>query len=367
MNPTLKKIQLVSKIPAYHAFRILGKPALYPVNLTISLLYSCNSRCRTCNVYMKKVNNLTVEEYEKIFRSLGKAPYWFTFSGGEPFLRKDIAEVVKLAYRYCEPGIINIPTNGSLYHRIPGLVEDILKHTPNSEVIINLSLDNIGEKHDEIRGLKDNYKKAMETYRALKELKRYPNLTIGIHTVISNFNVDEFQEIYRELIQLEPDSYITEIAEERVELGTIGEPITPDLDRYRRAIDFLRAEMVKKKQKGVAQIAQAFRYEYYQLVKQILEQRTQVIPCMAGVMSAQISPDGEVWPCCIRADSMGNLRDHNYDFKAVWNSAAAKKIRTSIRNKECYCPLANASYTNMLASPTTLFKVLKHLHEWNHT
>jgi len=114
----------------------------------------------------------------------------------------------------------------------------------------------VGEKHDDIRGLKDNFEKAMKTYQALKELKRYPNLTIGIHTVISNFNVDEFQEIYRELIQLEPDSYITEIAEERVELGTIGEPITPDVERYSKAIDFLRAEMLKKKQSGVARRCQ---------------------------------------------------------------------------------------------------------------
>jgi len=361
MNATLKKVQLLSKLPAFHAFRILGKPSLFPVNLTISLLYSCNSRCLTCNIYLKKVKRFTPQEYEKLFRHLGKAPYWFTFSGGEPFLRKDIGEIVKLAYTHCEPGIINIPTNGSLPEHVGRQVEDILKHCTRSEVIINLSLDQLGEEHDRIRGLKDNFKKAMQTYRILKSLKHYPNLTIGIHTVISNFNVDEFREIYHGLIRLEPDSYITEIAEQRVELGTMGEPITPDLERYARAIDYLRAQMRRQKVNGVAQVTQAFRYEYYQLVKQILSRQTQVIPCFAGIMSAQIAPDGEVWPCCIRADSMGNLRDYDYDFKKVWTSGQAKKIRRSIRNKECHCPLANASYTNMLASPRTLIRVARHL------
>ncbi len=361
MNDLFKKIQMVSRIPAYHAFRALGTPMLHPVNITVSLLYNCNSRCKTCNVYLKKVNNFSLEEYDKVFTSLGEAPYWFTFSGGEPFLRQDIAEVIKLAYKRCKPGIINIPTNGSLYQRIPGLAKEIIEGCPESEVIINLSLDNVGEKHDYIRGFPNNFERAMKTYESLKELRSYPNFTVGIHTVISNFNVNEFTGIYDELIQLEPDSYITEIAEERVELGTIGEGITPSKENYARAINFLRGEMKKKKQSGVAKIAQAFRYEYYDLVKKIMLQQTQVIPCFAGIMSAQISPDGNVWPCCIRGDSMGNLRDNEYDFGKVWKSGQAARIRKSIRNKECHCPLANASYTNMLASPSTVIKVVRNL------
>ena len=239
MNPTLKKIQLVSKLPAFQALRAAGSGMLYPVNITISLLYSCNSRCRTCNVYLKRVNNFTVDEYDKLFANLGRAPYWFTFSGGEPFLRKDIAEVIKSAYRRTSPGIINIPTNASLYHRIPDLAEDIVSNCPDSDVIINVSLDHLGTKHDEIRGLKNNFERAMKTYEGLKKLKRYPNFTLGIHTVISNYNVDEFKDIYEGLIPLEPDSYITEIAEERVELDTVGWGITPMAEKYGPIADFL--------------------------------------------------------------------------------------------------------------------------------
>jgi hypothetical protein len=54
---------------------------------------------------------------------------------------------------------------------------------------------------------------------------------------------------------------------------------------------------------------------------------------------------------------MANLRDVNYDFRKVWFSDEAERIRASIRNKECHCPLANASYTNLLMNPRTLTKV----------
>ena len=359
----MTKLQLLSRLPRYRRYyrRLKGNPPL-PLNVTVSLLYSCNSRCMTCNVYEKRVENFTVDEYRRTFASLGTAPYWFTMSGGEPFLRKDIVDICRAAYDYCQPGIINIPTNGSLYKVIPDRVKQIATYARNTEIIINLSLDEVGAEHDRIRGFSGNWQRAMETYRQLKELsKKHANLTIGIHTVISQFNVARFPEIYRELIQLEPDSYITEVAEERVELGTIGEAITPDANSYAGAIDFLIAEMKKKKPSGVARIAQAFRYEYYRMVKEYLKKPRQVIPCYAGVVSAQISPDGDVWPCCIRADSMGNLRENDYDFYRVWNSPQAMKIRKSIKNRECACPLANAGYTNMLMNVSSLMKVANHL------
>ncbi len=358
----LKKIQLLSKLPVYKGFYkfAMGRPPL-PANFTLSLLYSCNSRCKTCNVYLKKVDNLTPDEYDKIFATVGQAPFWFTLSGGEPFLRKDIVEVTKTIYRRSKPAIINIPTNGSLYRIIPERVEAILQACPESEIIINLSLDDIGPKHDEIRGFPGNWERAMKTYQELSRLKHYPNLTLGIHTVISVFNVKRFPEIYRALIKLQPDSYITEIAEERVELGTMGKKITPDYEHYAAAIDFLVGEMKNHRLKGLADVARSFRIEYYQLVKKFLQTHDQVIPCYAGIVSCQISPDGEVWPCCVRGDSMGNLRENNYDFPRVWNSPEAQKIRKSIKNRECACPLANASYTNLLLHGRSLLKIASRL------
>ncbi len=352
-------LEVLPKIAKLQASYALGKPLALPMNLTISVSYRCNSRCKTCNVWQRPNDDFTIEEYDKTFASIGRDAYWFTFSGGEPTLRKDLPEMVEAAYRHCRPGIINIPTNGIQDKIIPGRIERVLQAAPTSEVIVNLSLDGVGEKHDIVRGVKGNFERAMRTYAGLKALKdHYKNFTLGVHTVISNFNVDEFDTIYAFVRdELKPDSFISEIAEERVELDTVGMGITPTIQKYQPAIERLQEGIRKAEFNGVSRITQAFRDRYYDLVKRTLVEKRQVIPCLAGVASAQIAPNGDVWTCCIRAESVGNLRKHNYDFRATWNTTRANELRRSIKAGECYCPLANASYTNMLCHIPTVASV----------
>ena len=120
-------VKVLSKIPSYKLFRQFGWPRMLPMNITCSMLYRCNSRCLTCNIWEKKVEYFSVDEWDKTFQSLGKAPFWFTFSGGEPFLRRDIPDIVKAAYDRCHPGIVNIPTNAFATNVITNSVEKILQ------------------------------------------------------------------------------------------------------------------------------------------------------------------------------------------------------------------------------------------------
>ncbi len=345
------------KIPLFKFYRGFGLPRILPINLTVSLTNRCNSRCMTCNIYEKKPGEFSLDEYEKTFKSIGKSPYWITFSGGEPFLREDIVEVCLSAYRNCKPRIINIPSNGLLSDRIEMGVRDILKGCPEAAIVINLSIDGIGNRHDEIRGSRGCFEKVMDTYKRLKSIKQ-TNLTLGIHTVISKYNVKEIPVLYNRLRELKPDSYITEIAQERVELGTIGAGITPSFHDYSSAIDFISNEMKGWDMKGIARVARAFRLRYYQMVKSVLHEKKMFIPCYAGFASCQIAPNGDVWAFCIKAEKMGNLRDAGYDFKKIWTSKKAQKVRESIKMRLCFCPLANASYTNMLFPLWTLARVV---------
>jgi MoaA/NifB/PqqE/SkfB family radical SAM enzyme len=306
---------------------------------------------------MKREKELTLEEWVKVLRSLGKAPFWFTISGGEPFMNTFIAELAVAAYEICQPGIINIPTNAIL-GSIPDRVQRIAQGCPKSQIIINLSLDGVGEKHDHIRGVPGNFEKFERTLKALLELRQsLPNLAIGIHTVVSTFSINHLDEVMAYADSSGADQFITEIAEPRVELDTIGLPITPDKDSYAQAINKLIAHVRANQYRGIARITEAFRIEYYQLVQRILEEQDQVIPCYAGWASAQIYADGTVWPCCVRADDLGNLRDTGYDFPAIWFGEKIKEVRRSIAAKECHCPLANASYTNLLLDIPTLARV----------
>jgi MoaA/NifB/PqqE/SkfB family radical SAM enzyme len=356
VNPT-KALPLLG----YHSFRAVGYPKLLPINLTVSVTYSCPSRCKTCDIWKKKVDNLTTDEYAKVFRSLGHSPMWVTVSGGDQFLRADLPEVFRLIRHILRPSVINLPMNGIATKRIEQLLPEIAKNTEGSQLVINLSIDDIGERHDEIRGHTGNYDKILKTYRLVRELqKTHKHIAVGFHSVISRFNVERIPEIYEELQKYGPDAYLTEIAEERVELGTIKKNISPEPHEYAQAVDYLSGRMREKRTKHpVGRLVESLRLEYYQLVKRTLTEKTQVIPCFAGWASAHLAPDGDVWGCCVRAEPLGNVRETNYDFSKVWFSAKSDEFRRSVKAKECACPLANAAYTNMLLSPSSMLRVAK--------
>jgi MoaA/NifB/PqqE/SkfB family radical SAM enzyme len=348
---------VLARIPLFKSYRKFGWPEMLPLNLTLSPSPKCNSRCLTCNIWMKREDELTIEEWDRVLASLGQSPYWFTISGGEPLMYPHVVELAELAYKHCRPGIINIPTNAIL-PIIPERVERIAKACPESQLIINLSLDGIGEKHDLIRGVKGNFAKFEQRLGQLLALRsKLPNLIVGIHSVVSVFSVGHLDEIIDYADKSGADQFITEIAEPRIELDTVGLPITPKPEDYARAIDRLIAYVESKQYKGVSKITEAMRVEYYKLVKRILDSQDQVIDCYAGWVSAQIYSNGTVWPCCVRADDLGNLRDFDYDFKKIWFGQKIKEVRRSIAAKECHCPLANASYTNMLHDLPTLARV----------
>jgi MoaA/NifB/PqqE/SkfB family radical SAM enzyme len=135
--------------------------------------------------------------------------------------------------------------------------------------------------------------------------------------------------------------------------------ISPSSADYSAAVDFIIEDMKSWDMKGISKITRAFRTRYYGLVKDILRENRMFLPCYAGYVSCQIAPDGDVWACCIKAEVMGNLRETGYDFRKIWFSEKAQKIRKGVKERNCFCPLANASYTNMLFSLKILAGVAK--------
>ena len=105
----------------------------------------------------------------------------------------------------------------------------------------------IGEKHDFIRGVVGNFEKFERTLHALLDLRgSLPNLALGIHTVVSVFSVGHLEEVMAYADRSGADQFITEIAEPRVELDTVGLPITPTKEQYQLAIDRLIAHVQKR-------------------------------------------------------------------------------------------------------------------------
>jgi MoaA/NifB/PqqE/SkfB family radical SAM enzyme len=344
-----------------------------PLNLTFSVTNACQSRCRTCKIWelyatdpQKRDLELKLDEVEKIFRSMGHI-YVFNISGGEPFLRPDITEIIALACRYLSPGVVHIPTNAIAADLVEKKIREILTflnaHYPEVQLTVKPSLDHIGEKHDKIRGVAGNFQKVVALFHRLKAMQpEFSSFHVELGTVISTWNVEDIEEIAAFVTGLGLDSYRNEIAEQRSEMFNTENPITPDADAYEQAIKhFVHHIKTHMKNRSFFQrITSAFRLVYYALAVRILKENRQVIPCYAGISNAHLSPYGDVWACCTLGydKSMGNLREHNYDFGAVWNSSRADEVRADIYSEACSCPLANQTYSNILLHGPSLLRVL---------
>ena len=356
---------------SYKMNRWFGVNHFQPMTLTYSVTAACQSRCKTCQIGEMFCQNpkraekdLKLEEIEKIFSSM-KPVYFFNMSGGEPFLRKDLPEIVELACKYLKPRIIHTPTNAILTDRIIENTEKIIqivrKYNPDVPFTVKPSIDGVGELHDEIRGVKGNFECLLKTIDGLKKLEeKYDNFHLELGTVISNFNVDHLDEIEDFVHSLGVESYRNEVAECRTEFFNIGDPITPPAETYQRLIrDFARkVEDNIASKRGLAKITEAMRVVYYDLAGKILAENRQVIPCYAGVSNVHINFDGGVWPCCVLGyeKEMGNLRGYGYDFQKLWYSPKAKEVRKFIKGKNCACPLANQAYSNELLHFPTLVR-----------
>lgn len=371
----MKKSDLFTKLLPdlcrYRMNRWFGFKNFNPITLTYSVTAACQSRCKTCQIgamfyqhpdRVKK--DLSLNEIEKIFRTM-KPVYFFNMSGGEPFLREDLPEIVRLACRYLKPRVVHTPTNAILTDRIIENTEKIIKivreYDVSVPVTVKPSIDGVGELHDEIRGVKGNFKCLLKTIEGLKRLEdKYDNFHLELGTVISNFNIEHLGEIEDFVHSLGVESYRNEVAECRTEFFNLDDKITPPAEVYQNLIkDFAKKveENIANK-KTLAKTTEALRVVYYDIAGKILKKKCQVIPCYAGVSNVHINFDGGVWPCCVLGyeQEMGNLREYNYDFQKLWHSAQAEKVRKYIRHKNCACPLANQGYSNILMHFPSLFR-----------
>lgn len=362
---------LMPYLAGYKLNRWLGYKNFSPMTLTYSVTAACQSRCKTCQIGAmfcqdptRPQKDLKLDEIEKIFKSM-KPVYFFNMSGGEPFMRDDLPEIVELACRYLKPKVVHTPTNAILSDKIVENTEKIIhivrKYNPKVPVTVKPSIDGVGDKHDEIRGVKGNFKCLLRTIDGLKGLEeKYDNFHLELGTVISNFNIDDLDEIEDFVHSLGVESYRNEVAECRTEFFNLSDEITPPAEVYQRLIKGF-AEKVEQnigRKRRLARTTEAMRVVYYDLAGKILAEKRQVIPCYAGVSNVHINYDGGVWPCCVLGyeQEMGNLRDYDYDFQKLWHSAKADEVRKYIKGRNCACPLANQAYSNELLHFPTLVK-----------
>ena len=127
-----------------------------PIQLTFFLTRRCNSKCPFC-FYLKSPDagvgsreELSLDEIRKISGSLGNL-LWLAFSGGEIYLRDDLAEISRTFHDNNKPAIMLFPTNGMLPEVIKTTTEQILRECRSSVIAVKLSIDGVGKRHDMLR------------------------------------------------------------------------------------------------------------------------------------------------------------------------------------------------------------------------
>ncbi|MFQ5673184.1 MAG: radical SAM/SPASM domain-containing protein [Nitrospinales bacterium] len=369
-------LHIAEKVINFRLTHMGVTPAAAPINFTFSVTNKCQSRCLSCKIWEvyrkepeKLQEELSLDEIEKMFRSVGNV-YFFNVSGGCPFLRNDLPEIVELGCRYLRPSVIHIPTNALAVEKTIVSVKKILAmldaRFPNIALQIKPSFDGVGSMHDEVRGVKGNFDKLLRLVAGLKELQKgRTNLHVGLGTVVSRFNIKHLREIMDYADKLDVDSYISEVAENRDEMFNTEDNIAPSPDEFKIAMREFKTAIHSRlsRKKGLARITDAFRLVYYDLTADILNRKKQVIPCYGGISNVHVDPYGNVWPCCIlgNTQSMGNLKDTQFRFWDIWRSERAAEVRKFIKQKKCHCPLANQSYANILCDFRKLAQVLLHL------
>lgn len=353
-------LDFITKIPAYKIFYKTGLPVMAPSTLAVSVTSRCNCRCKICRVYNVKHDELSVEEYDKIFKSLSGSVKWFTITGGEPFMREDIQEISDSLVSKAKPDAVTIATNGSFTDRTVNFANHFLANHRKTKLVINVSFDALATTHDKLRNHEGLFNVARETFYALKTIEN-KRLHVGVNTVISKHNINSVKALREYVSKLDPDTHVFEPAQPRVELGSERLDIEPDQEALVEFLSTLTDAKSGTAEGFVPEMIERFRREYYKLAIKIAREKTQVIPCYAGIASGHISTNGNVWSCCTLGKSMGNLRDYGYDFEKAWGTKEATQLRRFIREKRCYCSLANAYYTNIMMSSMSLARIFADL------
>jgi MoaA/NifB/PqqE/SkfB family radical SAM enzyme len=343
--------------PLRHLGSILWKRR--PIQLTFFVTRKCNARCPFC-FYLAGADlsaahgpELSLPEIERIAGSLGHL-LWLAFSGGEPFLRRDLPEISRVFYRRNRPAIMLYPTNGLLPELIAEQTERILRDCPKSVIAVKLSLDGIGEAHDHLRGTPGGFARVIETYERLAPLlDRYPQFELGVNTVFCRANQDQMDAIADFVARLERIRTHT-VSLVRGELADAGHKQV-DLDKYQRIAKRLAGEL----HRGIAPVY-AFRGGRLKAAQDIVQRRLilrtareprRLINCYAGRLNLVLSETGAVYPCETRMQGLGNVRDHDYDLRAVLRGAPARATLGSIARRECACTHECYFITNILFNP----------------
>lgn len=320
-----------------------------PYKLTFTLTYQCNSRCKICQIWKRKVENeFSLDQIEHFFTT-NNFFNWIDLTGGEVFLREDLIQVIKTILKTQRNlYLLHIPTNGILTGKIISDTRQILNLGPN-RFLVSIAMDGPAKLHNQLRGIKDNWQRAVATYKNLKQLKA-KNLDCYFGMTLSGRNYhlieETYQELKKEIPNLDRNDLHFNIAHYSshyyqnlsVDLG-LRQNIGNELKKFnkQKRVAFSRVYYLEKR--------------YQDLIPKYLETGKTPLPCRALSASVFIDPRGDIYPCGMWEKKLGSLKDFNFDLKKLWQEKMTKEAVKVIKTNKCpSCWTPCEAYQSILGS-----------------
>jgi radical SAM protein with 4Fe4S-binding SPASM domain len=292
----------------------MHNPQPRPREAIVAVNYRCNARCRMCDIW--RVNEdgaLAAEDYRRLPAGLENVG----ITGGEPFLRRDIVDLVRVVHETAERPQIIINTNGYLTGRIAAAFRAFRAFDPR--IGIGISVDGIGKTHDMMRGTRHAFDKVMATIAALKD-QNVRNIRLSF--TVTNENVTELPQVY-ELARRLGVQFASTVAHNSDHYFHTSANAGVDRVLLRQAYD-----VVNRKELSSRSIKSWFRAYFNEGVLRFNDRGTRLTACSAANDFFFLSPRGEVYPCVILPKVLGNIMATPFD--ELWTGSAASSIRTEI-------------------------------------
>jgi len=338
-----KALQLVQLLRSTNREKRLGTVILFVTS-------RCNAFCKTC-FYHEELNqpgDMTFAQIDNISRTMPPiTDLWL--SGGEPTLRRDVAEIIDAFVKNNGVRRIIIPTNGLIKSRVYEIVDKAMSH-PGLDLYLNIALDGYGETHDRIRGVPGNWEKALECIAWLYPLKQKftDRFRLNVNTVVCADNYTEIEKLGEFMwknFRLDGQYFNIVRGDTLVgdEIKQVPVEVLPEMYQYiskltKRYGDrmFCDDDASKRFVKNVAYVG-AITTHYRTQHANFQDPTAWPFPCTAGETTAVIDYNGDVRACELR-EKFATLADYDYDFGALWAAQGrAVELNGIDGGKACWC------------------------------
>jgi len=304
----------------------------YPYVINFPITDNCDSKCVMCNVWKdKSENELTATEISEIFHdTLYKDVKHIGISGGEPTLRKDLAECIDAILGSLQNlQSLSITSHG--YHTdrwkkiLPSILQSITKH--NIAFSVNLSVDGIGKTHNVIRGTEGAFDKMYETLKLLKSNK----VKVQIQCTISRDNIYHVGKVLNFAI----DNEVEVIFRRATTIARLyNDTVIDDVILNRHENSYLADFFLEPKLHNYT-VSPSRRMYYKRMAKLLSENRLErTFPCYFQNEGLFLTSQGELYNCSVSSNKLGDIRTTKKSSDVYW-SAESDKLVEDLKNSTC--------------------------------